>query len=363
MPKRKTGHKPTILDVARRASVSLGTVSNVLNNRNNVSDARRTRVLKAMSSLGYLPNTMAQSLRRQSSRIVGLCVPHTSSAYFSALIDASEEVAAKLGYEVMQVLSRQDPALELRRVRALLSHRVAGLIILPSVDPRETYDLLAASGVPAVVVDRASNDRRFDYVTIDDRKAMQAATRHLIDLGHKRLLYIVRYPKLVTTRQRIAGYRQAALDMQSGISAEVLERGEDRPAFARKLAGIMVAKTAPTAIVASNSAVALWLMKTLKDLRISCPQDVSVLVFDEPEWGEIMSPPLATVRHPTRAIARMAWELLVRRMEEQGGPAQRVTLEAELVPGESVAPPGVPKLRLRRKKAAIKDEAALSPAE
>ena len=217
--------------------------------------------------------------------------------------------------------------------------------------------------MPASSSTAPPTDRRFDYVTLDDRKAMHAATRHLIELGHRRLLYIVRYPKLVTTRQRIAGYRQAALDGRSGISAEVLERGEDRPAFARKLAEIMVSKTAPTAIVASNSAVALWLMKTLKDLRVSCPQDVSVLVFDEPDWGEVVTPPLATVRHPTRAIARMAWELLVRRHGRAGRPVAARDLEAELVPGESVAPPGVPKLRLRRKKSPLKAEAALSPAE
>src|SRR4051794_1684675 len=181
--------RPTILDVARDAGVSLGTVSNVLNGRANVSAQRRASVDAAIERLGYVPNGLAQSLRRQRSRVIGLCLPVSSNAYFAALLEAVENIAAAEGYEVMQVLTRHDPELELRRVRALIARQVDGLIVVPSADAHATFDAIAAAGMPAVIVDRASADERFDYVTLDDRGAMAEATQALLRAGHRRLLF------------------------------------------------------------------------------------------------------------------------------------------------------------------------------
>ncbi|MGH6912743.1 MAG: LacI family DNA-binding transcriptional regulator, partial [Geminicoccales bacterium] len=171
--------KPTIFDVARRAEVSIGTVSNVLNDSSKVSDGRRHRVLQAIQELGYLPNSLAQGLRRRRSRLVGLCLPHTSSAYLAALIDLFEEIAANRGYEIMQVLSHNDPVTEIHRVKALLTHRIGGLILVPSFEPHRSCQLVAEAHVPLVIVDRPSDDHRFDQVTFDNRAVMREATSRL----------------------------------------------------------------------------------------------------------------------------------------------------------------------------------------
>src|SRR5450432_1698299 len=202
--------KPTVRDVARLAGVSVGTVSNVLNDRGNVSAVRGAQVRAAIAQLGFVPNSVAQSLRRSESRVIGLCTPLTSSAYFAALLEMFEHLAAQQGYEIMQVLSHGDPALELRRVQALVGRNVDGLILIPTHDSRATLDLVAERATPTVLVDRMTGDPRFDYVAIDDRKAMREATAHLIGLGHRKLLYLVRDPRLATTRQRIEGYAEAA---------------------------------------------------------------------------------------------------------------------------------------------------------
>src|ERR1700712_366218 len=153
--------KPTISDVASRAGVSVGTVSHVLNGTINVSAALRARVDGAMQALGYEQNMLAHAQRRQRAPVVGLSVPHVGSAYLAALIDSFEDIAAGRGYQVMQVLTRRDPDVELRRVRELLRHRIAGLLLVPTLDPRETLDLIHASGTPAVLVDRPNQDGRF----------------------------------------------------------------------------------------------------------------------------------------------------------------------------------------------------------
>jgi LacI family transcriptional regulator len=331
--------RATILDVARRAKVAVGTASNVLNGRGSVGVALERRVRAAIDALGYIPDGVAQSLRRRTSRVVGICVPTTASAYFAALQEAFEDIAAHQGYELMQVLSRGDPALELRRVEAMLSRRVDGLILIPATPPEATFAAIAASGVPAVVVDRAFDDPRFDYVTIDDRAAMRDATRTLLDAGHRRLLFAVRFPTLVTTRQRIAGFR-AALRARDGIGT-VVAREEDDDAFAAQIAQCMHAPDPPTAIIASNSAIALSMLKILRSLKLAIPRDVSLLVFDEPEWADVVTPPLSVVRHPTAALARAAWELLIHRMHTPDARPQRVVFAATQVAGASILAPRV----------------------
>ena len=325
----------TLVDVARQAGVALGTASNVINGRGSVSPVRVARVQAAIAALGYVPDGVAQSLRRRTSRVVGLCVPSTSSAYFAALQDAFEDIAAHQGYELMQVLSRSDAALELRRVEAMLSRRVDGMIVVPAAAPEATFDLIAASGVPAVVVDRSFEDARFDYVTIDDREAMRKATAMLLDHGHRRMLYVVRWPTLVTTRLRIAGYRAALRGY--GAKGDVLVRADADEDFAAQLTTALSARARPTAVIASNSPVALALLKVLHGLDLVIPRDLSVLVFDEPEWAAVTSPPLAVVRHPTADIARTAWELLIRRMHAPRTKPSRVEFEALVVGGASIA--------------------------
>ena len=329
--------KPTIVDVARHSGVSVGTVSNVLNARGNVSAARRAKVDAAMAELGFVPNAVAQSLRRSESRVVGLCTPLTSSAYFAALLEMFENLAASEGYELMQVLSRGDPELELRRVQALVGRNVDGLILIPTHDPRATLDLLMERAMPTVIVDRMTGDRRFDYVTIDDRRAMREATRHVLALGHRRLLYIVRDTRLPTTQQRIEGFLAAARVARPKAVAEVLERDPLEQVFAREVADALA--SGPTAIVASNSAIALSLVRVLQDKGVRWPDNVSLLAFDEPEWAPILSPPLAVVRHPTERIARETWRRLLARIHTPELAPRRTTLQAFVVPAASLAPP------------------------
>jgi LacI family transcriptional regulator len=337
MPVRKRAPRPTIEDVARRADVSVGTVSNVLNERGNVAELRHARVRDAIAALGYVPNGVAQSLRRQRSRVIGLCAPLTSSAYFAALLEAFEDIAAAQGYEVMQVLSRQDPALELRRVRALIARNVDGIVIIPSAKPRAALDAIAASHVPAVVVDRSSDDDRFDYVTLDDAGAMRSAANALLALGHRRLAFLVRYPTLVTTRRRIQAFRASA--RAHGAIAEIWVRDPGDAAFDRQLDAMLARAERPTSIIASNSALMLALLHALGRRPIAVPGDVSLLCFDAPEWAGVVTPPLSIVRPPTADIARTTWERLLRRMREPTLPTERVELSATLELGASVARP------------------------
>jgi LacI family transcriptional regulator len=313
-------------------------VSNGITPRGHVSAARRARVAAAMAALGYVPNAAAQTLRRSESRVIGLCTPLTSSAYFAALLEMFEDLAAGEGYEIMQVLSHGDPALELRRVQALVGRNVDGLILIPTYDARDTLDLVAERAMPTVVVDRVTSDRRFDYVAIDDRKAMVEATGEVLALGHRRLLFIVRDRRLPTTRMRIAGFEQAVAGARHA-QGTVLQRDPSEAAFASQVKALLDGRRPPTAVIASNSMIALSLVRILMDLRRRWPDDVSLLAFDEPVWAPILSPPLAVVRQPTPRVAQEAGGPLLHRLREARPKPRRLTLQAQFVAGGSLSSP------------------------
>jgi LacI family transcriptional regulator len=330
--------KLTINDVAARAGVSSGTVSNVINGTREVSEARREKVLQAIRDLGYVPNSLARGLKRSRSRVIGLCVPDSASSYFAALTDTVEDIAADQGYEVMQVLSRHDSDLEEGRVRALLSHRVAGLLMIPGQAPQRSFALIAGTGTPAVMLDRFWEDDRFDYVTIDNRAAMRQVVEALLALGHRRLAYVVSYPDLITTQQRIASFEETARTAAAQTRTQVIRRGETEAVLAGRLAEALRAPEPPTAIIASNSIVALWTLRTLKALGVRCPDDVSVVSFDEPEWADLIEPSLSIVRQPTAEVARLGWQLLMRRIAGKPAVSQHIQKTAELVLRGSVGP-------------------------
>jgi LacI family transcriptional regulator len=339
--------RPTILDVAERAGVSVGTVSNVLNGTTPVSTRRRRRVLQAIDELSYSRNLLAQGLRRRRSQVVGVCVPHTSVSYFAKLADAFEEVVSSRGFEIIQILSHDDPEVEHRRVSSLLNYHVGGIILLPSPHPQRTLDAVAKSGTPLVVVDRPLPHDRFDQVTFDNRMAMLDAARQLIAHGHRRIVFVVRFGDLSTTRQRVNALRTAARGARLGVTTTILECGSyDPEAVIAQLRDVMRAPDAPTAIIASNSRFAAIMLQAFEAFGIRCPQDISLLAFDQPEWAALVTPKLSVVQQPIVEVARKAWEFLLHRMDNKSAPLQKAELQATVIIGSSVAAPRTRKLRL-----------------
>jgi LacI family transcriptional regulator len=331
--------RATILDVAERAGVSVGTVSNVLNGTIRVSDRRQQRVLEAIDELSYSRNLLAHGLRRRSSPMIGLCVPHTSVTYFARLVEAFEEVAATRGYGVMQVLSHDDPDTEFRRVSTLLSFHVGGIILLPTRRPELTLEAVAESGTPLVVVDRPVAGA-VDQVTFDSHAAMLEAAALLIGHGHRHILFLVRFPELATTRARIEALLVATSNARPRVRATILRtESYDLAAVTAGLRDALAAPDRPTAIITSNSTFAALTLRAFEELAVRCPDDVSLLAFDQPEWAELVTPKLSVVQQPTLEVARKAWEFLMRRMDDGEIGLQRAELQASVIVRGSVAGP------------------------
>lgn len=329
--------RPTVADVAERAGVSIGTVSNVLTGVVPVKQKTRDRVNKAILELDYRQNMLAQGLRAKRAPIIGVCVPHTSITYFSGLANAFEEVASEDDFQIMQVLSRQDPEKEYRRVKSLLNYRVGGLILVPSATPERTFELIQKSGIPTVVVDRASEGEfPFDRVTFNNRVAMTRIAEGLIHRGHRNILFLVHQRTLNVTQQRLAALEEVARASSQKVSISIMDCN-DQSTLTGLLSADMRKKSAPTALIVSNSKLATWVFRAFRALMIRCPEDMSLVAFDEPEWADIVTPALSVVRQPTHDMALMAWRFLLNRMSGIVTDQQEIRLEAEVIFRNSVA--------------------------
>lgn len=294
--------------------------------------------MAAVAQLGYVPNIMARQLRQNRSMTIGLCMPNGSYRFFLALESALEELAAADGYEVMHVFSRLDSRTERRRVEMLLRYGIDGVLLLPGAEPQGALDLLAQSCVPTVVLHRPVDDRRFDQVLVDMRSAAAEATRHLLGLGHRRLLFVASDLRLLLTQRRIEGVRLAIRQAACGATLGILERGPTEAALTAQLQAILGGETAPTAIVATNSTGTGWIIQILRHLGVRCPQNISLIAADEPSWAELVQPTLSVIHAPADAVARRAWDLLLRRIRGDAGRPERITLDAELRVAGSVGP-------------------------
>jgi len=341
--RRRNRARPTITDVARRAGVSTGTVSYVLNGSREVSAERRARVMQAVDALGYVPNLLAQSLRRNRATLIGLCMPHASFGYFVALSEAFEALAARQGYDILHVFSRQDGRTELHRIETLLRFDIGGLLLLPSWEPQRTLDRLARAAVPTVILDRRIDDARFDQVMVDVRVAMRRAIAELAARGHKRVMFVTGNRRLLISRHRIEGLRLGIRDVGGRVELEILERSNDDGELVAQLAAALRGVRRPTAILATNVVGVSRVAKALHALGLRYPGDLSLIAIDEPPWSEMVTPALSVVRPPAREVAQQAWELLLSRMNGASGPPRRIALEPELRLAESVGPP--PRLR------------------
>lgn len=329
---------PTILDVARTAGVSVGTVSNVLNGEINVRSARKDRVIKAIQELGFVKNVWAQGIRSRRTRVIGLCVPNAAAAYFSMLSESFEAIAAREGFELMHIFSYMDGETELRRIKTLLQFKPAGLLLFPSSNPQPSLDFIGSTGVPTVILDRPLHDDRFDEVSVDARKAAATVTRTLIERGHRSILFLMKTPSLLVNKHRIEGIKQAIKQAKTPVNLHVEIRPDSFAEGTEQLRRAFALPDAPTAIIASHSVTAALIIKSLNMLGVSWPGDVSLVVVDEPDWAELVSPTLSVVRQPSKLLIEEAWRLLSARIGGDAGPAKRIKLDAEVRIGGSVGP-------------------------
>ncbi|WP_292542461.1 LacI family DNA-binding transcriptional regulator, partial [Mesorhizobium sp.] len=243
---------PTMAEVARRAGVSVSTVSHVVNGTRFVSPEKARLINEAIAAMGYQPNELARSLKVASTRSVGLAISAISNPYFTDIICAVEAECARLGLMVFLSDTREDPNRELQVVRAFHQRRVDGVILAPSGSPERAIDYLAEKKLPCVLIDRFADDR-FDQIGVENDTAMQALIDHVVSFGHKRIGYIAGQPGLATTRERIEAFRASlAANGLECLPRYVSPENVDTASATASTHAILALPTPPTALVTGN---------------------------------------------------------------------------------------------------------------
>ncbi len=350
-----TGSMPvTRDDVARRAGVSVATVSYVLNGGpRGVSEEKRRRVLAAIAELGYRPNLIARSLRARRTHILGLVLPSTANPYFAALSHAIEEAAAARGYQMVVANAADDPARETAQLEAVLRLQIDGLIWIPADVRRARRAAPAAPPlppVPTILVDRPLAEplpAPLGFVGVDNMAGGRLAVEHLLALGHQRIACLAGPADHIHARARLAGFKQALRERRIALHKEYILHGDfDYASGARHAARwcALPAAERPTAIVCGNDVMAIGALHAIQQAGLRVPQDLSVVGYDDVPQAAYTVPPLTTVAQPCAAIAAAAVGWLLERIEAPlpspaGGPPASRLLPVQLVVRGSTAPP------------------------
>lgn len=323
-----------LVDIAARARVSIMTVSKALRDQPDVSAATRDRIKRIAKEMGYVPDSSAQYLRTRTTKLFGLVIPSTTNPIFARMVYALEERAHELGYDLLLCHTHNKPEREESGIQQLLARRVDGLFISPvyrmESDVR-IYRVLQASKIPVVLLGPpAACCSQFVSVQTDELGASFAATRHLLELGHKRIAYFTGPLPATWAQERYEGFRRAHRD--AGLEVDdrlVFHAGstiEDGTKAALQFAN---EKCDATAIQAVNDLVAIGGAEALLQQGLQIPQHLSLVGFGNILVAEYFRVPLTTVRQAkfrlgVAAVEAMQQLLRGERVENQRLPGDLV---------------------------------------
>ncbi|MBU6409180.1 MAG: LacI family transcriptional regulator [Verrucomicrobia bacterium] len=329
-------------DIALNARVSVMTVSKALRDAPDVSAATRLRIKSLAERMGYVPDSSAQGLRTRKTKLFGVVVPSITSPIFARVVHAIEDRAYDLGYDILLTQTNNLPAREESGIRRLLSRRVDGLFISPvyrfEAEARIYQELMARKTPTVLLGPPAPFCRSFAGVEIDELAASYNLTRHLLELGHKRIAYLTGPAVAPWAHARFEGYRRALREAGLEVDDELVFQAGGTIEDGRKAALQMVNEGCDaTAVEAVNDLVAVGCAETLMTQGIKIPENMSVAGFGNILMAEHFRVPLTTVRQPKLRLGIAAMELMVKLIHGEPGGSPR--LSAEIVQRNSTAAP------------------------
>ena len=336
----------TLRDVAKAAGVHAATASRALNpgTRQLVNHDTAHRVIQVAESLGYRANPIARGLKTARSATVGLVIPDLTNPLFPPIVRAIEDVLGPAGYSGLIVNTDNDLAREKAQIELLRSRQVEGLIVATARLRHPLVEQLHAEGVRMVLVNRRLRTGDIPSVTADDATGIAMAVRHVAGLGHRRVAHVAGPQDTSTGLVRRRAFRDAVrrhgLDVDPAlvVSCDSWTEEEGARAFDRLLDGA----GRFSAVIAGNDLVALGCYDVLAARGLTCPDDVSVVGFNDMPFLDKLRPPLTTVRIPHYEVGAAAARLLIESLQDRERAVQSVVLPLSLVERRSTARPRQP---------------------
>jgi DNA-binding LacI/PurR family transcriptional regulator len=323
----------TIQDIAHYLDLAPSTISKALNDYPHISPKTKNRVLDAARELGYYPSAAARNLRRRRTDRIGfvLSFPAVNIGEFaSRLINGTVIAAEKAGYNVMLYPLTGNQLDKLLRI--CRNQEVDGLLLMGGEHLKQTIELLESETIPFVVLNRRIVEPHVSFVTGDDFKAGLEATRHLIELGHKRIVYMGRTDLQMANIDRLAGYKQALNEADLPLDGNlVISNATGNGSSYQAMRELLTLANSPTAVFAIHDPAAIECLQAITEQGLRVPEDVAIVGFDNTRTSLATKPPLTTIHPPLAEIGRQAMEGLLRQLSDKSFPPIRITLPAKLV--------------------------------
>lgn len=315
----------TLRDVARRAGVAVSTASLALNGRPHVSAQLACRVHQAALELGYQPNGVARSLRTRRTQLVSLVVADINNPFFAAMARGAEEALRQSGYCLLICNTDEDALREERFLEVALHKKTDGVLLVPTGRQHPGLEALARQKCPVVLLDRRMPRMEADAVLSDNIGGAYIGTEFLLQEGHRRIGVITGHMMVSAIRERLAGHIKALRDY--GIERDgqlIISGGHTREGGYHACKSLLDVERPPSAIFSTNNLMARGALLALRDLGRTCPEEVSLLGFDDFDEAALLTPPLTVVAQQPYEMGLAAGQLLLTRLEGEGRAQKRV---------------------------------------
>jgi DNA-binding LacI/PurR family transcriptional regulator len=333
----------TMKDVARVGGVSLGTVSNVLNDLPTVTEKNRKKVLDAIRQLNYSPNFTARALKTRRSKCVGLIIPDINNPFYAEFARGVEDGVQAMGYNLFLCNSDRDSAKERSYMDTLLEKMVDGLILFKTHLPLEEINYFNAR-YSIVLVDSFSVDRNIacDIIKVDDYNGVLKALEYLWNFKHRRIAMIAGTRDSLSSVDRVRSYNDFFTAKGHSISKACIEYGNyDWHSGCECTKKFLDSGNPPTAIMAANDLMAIGAMKAIQERGLDVPADVSVMGYDDIDIASLCTPSLTTVRQPKYEMGKCSVQSLLNRIEtrktEKNPEPNVTTFTTEIIERDSVS--------------------------
>ncbi len=352
----------TIKDVASKAGVSIATVSHVINGTRFVTDETRRKVLDAITALNYQPNAIARGLVTNVTHSIGLVISEFTNPFFMAVARGIEDEILDHRYNIVISNTDEDPHREEVNLQLLAARQIDGLIIAPTGVPCASLLALAESDVPIIQLDRTSPGLAAPLVGVNNEEGAYQAIRYLIGLGHRRIACLIDLDVISTQRERLRGWARAMREAGLPAGDDLVVRADPRfygvlpgatgsfslvrpsaerqtmPSAYEVLQDLLRSPQRPSAIFVANNQLTLGTLYAFKTCGLRCPEDISLVSFDDHDWAPLFCPPLTIVRQPTYELGQVAARLLMQMIN--GKPVEFPSLfQVELVIRASCSAP------------------------
>ncbi len=330
MAEMDTQKSITIHDVARKAGVSISTVSRVINENPSVKQNTRDRVHKALEELHYRRKRISTRKKAVAAKIIGLIIPDILNPFFTVLIKGIENAAKIQGYSIILCDSENDADIEARHIENLLKNGIEGLVFIPAPGRNSLIYALMADDFPLVFLDRKIDNDRINYVVSANEEGAYHAVKYLLSLGHIDIMYIAGDRQLSTEIERFNGYRRAIEEAGIPLNSELLVNGEYswKKAY-EEVHSLIDAGARFTSIFASSDIMAFGAKQAIEDMGKKIPEDISIIGFDDIPFSSAIS--LTTVSQPAYEMGKNAMLLLIDLMKGRISSPQRIILRPSMI--------------------------------